>query len=79
MTLQQQATEVIEVVPEEKLPMLIEFAQFLSASSKQEFAVQKRDTLSTKAKRRRIAGRLKGRIKIASDFNDTPECFQEYM
>lgn len=79
MTLQQQAAEVIEVVPEEKLPMLIEFAQFLSASSKQESTTKKHDALSTKAKRRRIAGRLKGRIKIAPDFNDTPECFQEYM
>ena len=33
MTLQQQAIKTIEIVPEEKLPVLIEFAHFLSTSS----------------------------------------------
>ena len=30
-------------------------------------------------RRKSIFGRLKGRVNIADDFNDTPECFKGYI
>ena len=71
MTLQQQALHAVQVLPEEKLPVLIEFAR----------SVADRMTgpqLSEISERRRaLAGVLKGQVKMAEDFNETPEfvCF----
>lgn len=30
-------------------------------------------------RRKKIFGSLKGKIRIADDFNDTPDCFKEYV
>ena len=30
-------------------------------------------------RRKKIFGSLKGKIKISDDFNDTPDCFKEYV
>ena len=78
MTLQQQALRAVQVLPEEKLPVLIEFARFLGQTS-----VADRMTgpqLSEISERRRaLAGVLKGQVKMADDFNETPDVFQEYL
>ena len=71
MTLQQQAVQAIEVLPESKLPTLIQFARFLNNSPD---VVQG----TSDAPIRRF-GRLKGKIKMTDDFNETPAEFKEYM
>ena len=71
MTLQQQAVQAIEVLPESKLPTLIQFARFLNNSPD---VVQ-----GTSDSPIRRFGRLKGKIKMTDDFNETPAEFKEYM
>ena len=78
MTLQQQALRAVQVLPEEKLPVLIEFARFLGQTDiagrmpGQQFS-------KISERRRALAGVLKGQVKMADDFNETPECFREYL
>lgn len=75
MTLQQQAIKVVQVLPDEKLPTLIQFARFLqSTSSDLGVSVSKSNRKTV-----RKAGRLKGQIWMAEDFNETPEEFKEYL
>lgn len=73
MTLQQQAIQAVQVLPEEKLPSLIQFAQFLQGSRIEVLPSQKTDA------KKRQPGRLKGKIWMAEDFNDTPAEFKEYL
>ena len=78
MTLQQQAIDTIENLPEEKLPLLIQFARsLLSNDASHEIVIDGSETI--KQKRQKMYGTLKNKIKIANDFNETPDCFEEYM
>ena len=72
MTLQQRAIQAVQVLPDEKLPLLIQFASFLESSPPISL-----DETHGKAKRR--IGRLKGKIRMAEDFNESPSEFKEYM
>ena len=89
--LQKEAISVINSVPEKKLPLLIQFARFLSSpafdvpenhSSFQQMSLAEKrrrtavQQMSLAEKRRRTAGILKGRIWMADDFNETPDCFK---
>ena len=65
MTLQQQAVQAVQVLPDDKLPLLIQFASFLKSSPQIGL-----DETHGKTKRR--IGRLKGKIRMADDFNETP-------
>lgn len=71
MTLQQ-AVQMIQMVPEDKRPDLIRYAQFLNEPSSRRVTV-------TRKKNIRKCGRLKGKIWMADDFNDTPDEFREYL
>ena len=79
MTLQQQAINTIESLPEEKLPMLIQFAHFLVSDDSYETVLEVEEKESINEKRKRMFGVLKGKIKMADDFNETPKCFREYI
>ena len=72
MTLQQQAVQMIQILPEDKLPDLIRYAKVLNESSSMKVTV-------TRKKNVRRFGRLKGKIWMADDFNDTPDEFSEYL
>ena len=78
--LQKEAISVINSVPEKKLPLLIQFARFLSSPA---FDVPENPAsfqqMNLAEKRRRTAGILKGRIWMSDDFKETPECFKEYV
>ena len=74
MTLQQQAFQEIQALPDEKLPSLIQFARFLQWGFKTDNA-----SSAKKQKPVRKLGRLKGEIWMADDFNETPLEFKEYM
>ena len=72
MTLQQQAVQAVQVLPESKLPSLIQFARFLNDTP--DSVVEEIKTTPV-----RRFGRLKGKIRMAEDFNDTPAEFKEYI
>ena len=73
MTLQQQAVQAVQVLPESKLPSLIQFARFLKDDTSEAIIEE-----SGVAPVRKF-GRLKGKIHMAEDFNETPAEFKEYV
>ena len=63
----------VEGLSEEDMTKVIEFVHFLKYSSKNE---KREDTNKPK----RVLGSLKGGLKyMAEDFDETPDCFKEYM
>ena len=78
MTLQQQALQAVQLLPEEKLPVLIEFARFLNQTNSVNQMIQEQSSAALE-KRRKLAGILRGQVKMADDFNETPEEFKEYL
>ena len=74
-SLHRKAIHAIKILPEEKLPVLIKFAEFLNSSPISE----KESVPDLSERRKRIAGKLKGQIWIADDFNETPDCFKDYL
>lgn len=76
MTLLQQAATVIGRLPEEKIKQVIQYAEFLSFEPKS----QKTVLLDTNAEGYiRKPGVLKQKMIMAEDFDETPNCFKEYM
>lgn len=73
MTLEQQAIHIITALPTDKLSQVISFAKFLLTQPEADM------TLNQGKKFFRQSGILKGQISIADDFDETPECFKEYM
>ena len=78
MTLQQQALRAVQGLPEEKLPVLIEFARFLGQTGVADRMLGPQPS-EVSERRRALAGVLKGQVKMADDFNETPDVFQEYL
>lgn len=72
MTLEQQAINIITALPADKLSQLVTYAQFLLTQP--EVAVISDQENMKEEKTVRQPGILKGQIRIASDFDETPEC-----
>lgn len=79
MTLQQQALRAVQLLPEDKLPVLIEFARFLNQTNSADQILSPDRSSVIPQRRRALSGTLKGQVKIADDFNETPEVFKEYL
>lgn len=77
MTLQQQAMNVIEHLSDDKLSQVIQFAEFLSLNSGSD--VHKGDKTASESDYIREPGILKRKMVMADDFDETPECFKEYI
>lgn len=77
MTLEQQAINIITSLPADKLSQVISFAKFLLAQPETNVMSDQEKTKEEHFVRQ--SGILKGQIKIAADFDETPECFKEYM
>lgn len=77
MTLQQYALNVIERLPEEKILQVIQFAEFLSVNPKPKISVENKEV--SEDGYRRKPGVLKRKMVMADDFDETPDCFKEYM
>ena len=78
MTLQQRAIDIIGRLPEDKIVQVVQFAEFLS------FDVKSQTTKPYYKKgvengQIRKPGILKGKVKMSDDFDETPECFKEYV
>lgn len=72
MTLQQLTIEAMSFLPENKKLQVLNFAKSLNTTQ----TTSKQISASSP---RRKSGILKGQVKMADDFDETPECFKEYM
>ena len=75
MTLQQVIKEA-GLLSDEDLAQVIQFMGFLRFSKSRKPLTEIEQTDS---KKYRTRGGLSGRVILADDFNETPECFKEYM
>ena len=78
MTLQQRAIDVIGRLPEDKISQVIQFAEFLSFEINVEHQAEHHRTANKDGYIRK-PGILKRKMVMADDFDETPECFREYM
>lgn len=72
MTLQQLTMEAMAFLPESKKLQVLNFAKSLNTA-------QSESERSSASKSHRKSGILKGQVEMADDFDETPECFKEYM
>lgn len=72
MNLQQLTMEAMAFLPENKKLQVLNFAKSLNPA-------QSASERISASKSRRKSGILKGQVKMADDFDETPECFKEYM
>ncbi|MDE7416434.1 MAG: DUF2281 domain-containing protein [Lachnospiraceae bacterium] len=77
MRLQQQALDVIESLSDDKLSQVIQFAEYLAEKSKIVIPVQN-NTVNEDGYVRK-PGILKKKMVMSDDFDETPDCFKEYM
>lgn len=75
MTLRQQVIKEAGFLSEEELLQVIQFMNFLRYNKSQRVSVM----VEQKKKKYRERGCLSGQVKISDDFNETPECFKEYI
>lgn len=78
VTLQQKAIDVIGRLPEDKIIQVIQFAEFLSFDKKPQREKGYSKEISKDGYIRK-PGILKRKMVMADDFDETPECFKEYM
>jgi hypothetical protein len=72
------STDVLEKVkqlPPDKQQEVEDFINYLI----DKYKINGNDMQSLAEKRRSLAGRLKGQIWMADDFNETPEDFKDYV
>lgn len=78
MTIQQRAIDAIGRLPEDKIIQVIQFAEFLSIEP--DTNIQKTHCeVANEDGYIRKPGILKRKMVMADDFDETPECFKEYM
>ena len=77
-TLKNEIINEASILSEEKLRMLFQFAKFLSSSA---YDQERNETVNKNLswKRKKIAGRLKGKIWMSDDFDAPLDDFEEYM
>lgn len=78
MTLQQKAIHVIERLPEDKVRQVIQFAEFLSFDMGTQTQSVHGNVVNEDGYIRK-PGILKRKMVMADDFDETPDCFKEYM
>ena len=64
-----------ESMTEDQVMQLLTFARFL----KSEAQSRKKTTETSSQKHRRTPGGMPGNLWMADDFDETPDCFAEYM
>ncbi len=77
MTIQQETLNVINTLSDEQVSQVLLFAQFLQTgvvlSKKSKYTFAGQDGYIRKP------GVLKRKMVMADDFDETPECFKEYV
>lgn len=78
MTLKEQVIKRVNIMPDEQVRQLLQFADFLfythSWTDGAENAVR-----TQKKCRRNLKGIMPGKAVMAEDFDETPDCFKEYV
>ncbi len=77
MSLRQEAMTAVRLLPEDKLPQLIQFVRFLNLSAKEDS--DSVSVLELQNVVRRIPGEFPGKVIMSDDFDDTPDCFKDYL
>ena len=77
MTLQQRAASVIETLPDDLVSQVILFAEFLKSNGGS-YSQEIRKTVDENGYVRK-PGVLKQKMIMASDFDETPDCFKDYV
>ena len=72
MTLLQEATQAINTLSNDDLRSLVDYAYFLISSADSRHVRSGNSDMGKKS----LIGRLKGRVKLAEDFNDLPDGFE---
>lgn len=72
MTIQQLTIEAMAFLPENKKLQVLNFAKSLNT-------VKTASSRISSDTPRRKCGILRGQVKMTDDFDETPECFKEYM
>ena len=72
----QAIVEEIKDLPEESQDKVLEFIQFLKYKKKKDDAKKNTKEINAEQKFDLMAGKL---VYMADDFDETPECFKEYM
>ncbi len=75
MTLTQEATNAINTLSNDDLRSLVDYAYFLMSSADS----RHRRGGYTDVKKKSLIGRLKGKVKLAEDFNALPDGFEGYV
>ena len=78
MTLQQKAINAIERLPEDKINQVIQFAEFLYFDTKSQSKSELKNAANEEGYIRK-PGILRRKMVMADDFDETPECFKEYL
>lgn len=75
MTLRQEAAREISLLSDEDLSQVMQFISFLRFSKMDRVSVTEKRPAN---KKYRTRGGSKGRVILADDFNETPDCFKEF-
>lgn len=75
MTLRQEAMTAVRLLPEDKLPQLLQFVRLLNPPAKE----KTEPVLKTQKKARRTPGEFPGKVIMSDDFDDTPDGFEDYQ
>lgn len=78
MTLKEQVINKVQLMPDEQMRQLVPFVDFLFYSWRQ--ASPEGTAAAAKGtNRRNLKGIMPGKVIMADDFDETPDCFKEYM
>ena len=76
MTLQQKAVKEISILSDEDLSQVMQFISFLRFSKTEHVSMAAQES---DHKKYRTRGGLRGKVILADDFDETPDCFKEYL
>ncbi len=76
MTLQQKAVKEISLLSDEDLSQVMQFISFLRFSKTEHVSMAAQESDHKKCRTR---GGLRGKVILADDFDETPDCFKEYL
>ena len=74
-TLKQELNQRIDRLPDDSVRLLIQFIDSISL----DHSSKEKASRNEESKTYRKPGILKGSLVLADDFDETPECFKEYM
>lgn len=79
MTLKQQDMNAINFLPNEQLPQLMAYIESLKSTFTKKGMKSVPATGIKNTNRRNLRGLMPGTVTMSEDFNETPDCFEEYI